>query len=253
MGRWKREALCPQSLCLKRSIYRLTEWLHSSRTMLSWDISDLQRDLDWALQFTLWELFPIFNLHSTVSYQRGSCNCPEITDPLYNTFSKQSTLNYRQEKWKKGKCGEGAQFKPLLKRRYCLNEAILLPSYKQTFKSQLVTLWSLYTDFGWCAPDICIPVCSGSGIGRVPAPPWLGDRLLFLPDIVMLLDVDLMKHHVFLFGINVSFHLHGNMSRKYREQETLLWSQTDEPIKTPAAQLTNTLCSLLGRNDSSLW
>lgn len=75
----------------------------------------------------------------------------------------------------------------------------------------------------------------------------------FLPDIVVLLDVDLMKHHVFLLGINVSFHLHGNMSRKYREQETLLWSQTDEPIKTPAAQLTNTLCSLLGRNESSLW
>lgn len=74
----------------------------------------------------------------------------------------------------------------------------------------------------------------------------------FLPDIVVLLDVDLMKHHVFLFGINVSFHLHGNVSRKYREQETLLWSQTDEPIKTPAAQLTNTLCSFLERNDSSL-
>lgn len=80
--------------------------------------------------------------------------------------------------------------------------------------------------------------------------PWqLGDRLLFLPDIVMLLDVDFMKHHIFLFGINVSFHLHGNMSRKYREQEPLLWSQTDEAIKTPAAQLTNTLCSALGRNE----
>lgn len=134
-----------------------------------------------------------------------------------------------------------------------MNEAILLPSYKQTFKSQLVPLQSLYTDFGLCVTDISIPGRSGPSTGRVPPPPWLGDRLLFLPDIVMLLDVDLMKHHVFLFGINVSFHLHGNMSRKYREQETLLWSQTDEPIKTPAAQLTNTLCSLLGRNDSSVW
>lgn len=45
---------------------------------------------------------------------------------------------------------------------------------------------------------------------------------LCLPDIVMFLDVNFMKHHIFFFGINVSFHLHGNMARKYREQEALL-------------------------------
>lgn len=32
-----------------------------------------------------------------------------------------------------------------------------------------------------------------------------------LPDIVMLLDVDLVEHHVFLLCVDVFFHLHGNM------------------------------------------
>lgn len=106
-----------------------------------------------------------------------------------------------------------------------------------------------YTYFGSCAAVIFIPGPQVPSTGRVHPPQQLGDRLLFLPDVVMLLDVDLMKHHIFLLGINVSFHLHGNMSRKYREQETLLWSQTDEAIKAPAAQLTNTLCSALGWNE----
>lgn len=38
---------------------------------------------------------------------------------------------------------------------------------------------------------------------------------LMLPDVVMLLDVDLVKHHVLLLGVNVIFHLHGNVARKY--------------------------------------
>lgn len=32
-----------------------------------------------------------------------------------------------------------------------------------------------------------------------------------LPDVVMLLDVDLMEHHVFFLCVNVFFHLHGNV------------------------------------------
>lgn len=43
-----------------------------------------------------------------------------------------------------------------------------------------------------------------------------------LPDIVMLLNVNLVKHHVLLLGINVRFHLHGNMAWKHWEQETFL-------------------------------
>ena len=33
----------------------------------------------------------------------------------------------------------------------------------------------------------------------------------YLPDIVMFLDVDLVEHHIFLLGIDISLHLHGNM------------------------------------------
>lgn len=215
--RWKREAFCLQPLCLKRSSYKLTELLHSSRTWFSWDISIskeigttaevkcikikfnfvtaaykalkpseallyclfpgkldsgnqemfrsswgwttpatqaefdfawLARDWvsnpsphsgrprrntllgDWAgvkavtnghpscnsklpettpenlnlsqaLQFTLREVFLIFNLHSIMSYQRGACNHPKITELQYNTFSKSSMLTAGKKKGKK--------------------------------------------------------------------------------------------------------------------------------------------------------
>lgn len=42
---------------------------------------------------------------------------------------------------------------------------------------------------------------------------WVG--LVVLPDVVVLLDVDLVKHHVLLLGVNVGFHLHGNVARKH--------------------------------------
>lgn len=42
------------------------------------------------------------------------------------------------------------------------------------------------------------------------------------PDIVVFLDIDLMKHHVFLLGIDVSLHLHGNMPRQHWKQQTFL-------------------------------
>ena len=45
---------------------------------------------------------------------------------------------------------------------------------------------------------------------------------LVLPDVVVLLDVDLVKHHVLPLGIDVSFHLHGNVAGKHWEQETFL-------------------------------
>lgn len=34
---------------------------------------------------------------------------------------------------------------------------------------------------------------------------------LYLPNIVVFLDVDLVEHHIFLLGIDISLHLHGNM------------------------------------------
>lgn len=54
-----------------------------------------------------------------------------------------------------------------------------------------------------------------------------------LPDVVVLLDVNLMKHHVFLLGIYVGFHLHGNVSRKHWEQEPLLW-ESDRTLRSAA-------------------
>lgn len=48
-----------------------------------------------------------------------------------------------------------------------------------------------------------------------------------LPDIVVLLNVNLVKHHVFLLGVYVRFHLHGNVARKHREQETFLQTRRE--------------------------
>jgi hypothetical protein len=39
----------------------------------------------------------------------------------------------------------------------------------------------------------------------------------------MFLDVNLVEHHILLLGIDVCFHLHGNMTGKDRQQEPLLW------------------------------
>lgn len=36
-----------------------------------------------------------------------------------------------------------------------------------------------------------------------------------LPHIVMFLDVDLVEHHIFLLGIDISLHLHSNMPRQH--------------------------------------
>ena len=47
-----------------------------------------------------------------------------------------------------------------------------------------------------------------------------------VPDVVVLLDVDLVEHHVLLLGVDVSLHLHGNVAGKHGEQETLLYAQT---------------------------
>lgn len=42
------------------------------------------------------------------------------------------------------------------------------------------------------------------------------------PDIVVLLDVDLVKHHVFFFGVDVSLHFHGDMPWQNRQQQAFL-------------------------------
>lgn len=53
-----------------------------------------------------------------------------------------------------------------------------------------------------------------------------------LPDIVVLLNVDLMKHHVFFLCVDVFFHLHGNMLGQHRQQQPLLdqWFQQGTTI-----------------------
>lgn len=102
-------------------------------------------NLSWALHFTPWKALPIFNLHAIMAYQKGVCNCQKITKPKYTTFSKPLRLTPGKEGGKKKKSKEREQSKFLLKGRCCRNVAILLLSYKQTFKSQLVTFLSLYT------------------------------------------------------------------------------------------------------------
>lgn len=48
------------------------------------------------------------------------------------------------------------------------------------------------------------------------------------PDVVVFLDVNLVKHHVFLLDVDISLHLHGNMPRQHRQQQALLTDrQTD--------------------------
>lgn len=42
----------------------------------------------------------------------------------------------------------------------------------------------------------------------------------------MLLNIDFVEHHIFLFGIYVGFHLHGDMPRKHREEEAFLQMMT---------------------------
>jgi len=43
----------------------------------------------------------------------------------------------------------------------------------------------------------------------------------------MLLNIDLVEHHILLFGIYVGFHLHGDMSRKHREEKAFLQMMTE--------------------------
>lgn len=52
-----------------------------------------------------------------------------------------------------------------------------------------------------------------------------------LPHIIVLLDVDLVKHHILLLGIYVGFHLHGNVSGKHREEEAFLQKKEKEISK----------------------
>lgn len=43
-----------------------------------------------------------------------------------------------------------------------------------------------------------------------------------VPDVVVLLDVDLVKHHILFLGVDVCLHLHGNVPWQHREQQALL-------------------------------
>lgn len=53
----------------------------------------------------------------------------------------------------------------------------------------------------------------------------------------MFLDVNLMEHHILLLGIDVCFHLHGNMTGQDRQQEPLLGREAHAFITAPSACL----------------
>lgn len=75
----------------------------------------------------------------------------------------------------------------------------------------------------------------GSSSPTLPSP---------LPHIVMLLDVNLVEHHILLLGVDICFHLHGNMTGKDRQQETLLQREADEPVTIPSTSLASPLSSI---------
>ena len=61
------------------------------------------------------------------------------------------------------------------------------------------------------------------GPQRCPGPALsLASSCPTLPDIVMLLDVDLVEHHVFFLCVDVFFHLHGNVLGQHGQQQPLL-------------------------------
>lgn len=64
-------------------------------------------------------------------------------------------------------------------------------------------------------------------------PPCLCPPASPLPHVVMFLDVNFMEHHILLFGIDVCFHLHGNVTGKDRQQESLLGREADAFITAP--------------------
>ena len=53
----------------------------------------------------------------------------------------------------------------------------------------------------------------------------------------MFLDVNLMEHHILLLGIDVCFHLHGNVTGKDRQQEPLLGREADAFVTAPSTFL----------------
>lgn len=61
---------------------------------------------------------------------------------------------------------------------------------------------------------LCHPVFPSCWLAPLPVSP--------LPHIVMLLNVNLVEHHILLLGIDVCFHLHGNVAGKDRQQKPLL-------------------------------
>lgn len=54
-----------------------------------------------------------------------------------------------------------------------------------------------------------------------------------LPHVVMFLDVNLMEHHILLLGVDVCFHLHGNMAGQDRQQQPLLRREAKAPSLSP--------------------
>lgn len=60
----------------------------------------------------------------------------------------------------------------------------------------------------------------------------------------MFLDVNLVEHHILLLGVDVCFHLHGNMTGKDRQQETLLQREANESVTIPSMSLVSPLSSI---------
>lgn len=60
------------------------------------------------------------------------------------------------------------------------------------------------------------------------------------PDVVVLLDVNLVKHHILLLDVDVSLHLHGNVPGQHRQQQAFLTDrharQTDRQVERRGAE-----------------
>lgn len=59
----------------------------------------------------------------------------------------------------------------------------------------------------------------------------------------MFLDVNLVEHHILLLGVDVCFHLHGNMTGKDRQQETFLRREANELVTIPPTSRVSPLLS----------
>lgn len=75
----------------------------------------------------------------------------------------------------------------------------------------------------------------GEGDTTTTPPPETSPTPPRVPDVVVLLDVDLVEHHVLLLGVDVLLHLHGHVLGQHREQQALL--RPPPPRQPPGSPL----------------